>query len=113
MITYMKSFFDKFFSSSWSGFTEKDKRQMFADVWSDESVRTDLIKWYDVKEIDKYSSNFFTVDFLVDYFGVAATARVNGSGVWFLGDAFDRAYEYKPMEPQPTMFALLPKLNGG
>ena len=86
-------------------------KQGIKNVFSDESVRTDVIKWYDVKEIDKYSSHFFTVDFLVDYFGVAVTARVNGAGVWFLGDAFDRAYEDKPMEPQPTMFALLPKLN--
>lgn len=86
-------------------------KQGIKNVFSDESVRTDVIKWYDVKEIDNHLQHF-TQGYLVDYFGDAVVARVSGGGFWYAGYAKSSTYEDKPMEPQPTMFALLPKLNG-
>ena len=86
-------------------------KQGIKNVFGDESVRTDVIKWYDVKEINNHLQHF-TRGYLVDYFGDAVVARVGGGGFWYAGYAKSSTYEDKPMEPQPTMFALLPKLNG-
>ena len=112
MIKAIKNFFSRnIFAIPYVIIPSVDKHKLLAEVWNDSSVRTDVIKWYDAKEIDNHLQHF-TRGYLVDYFGDAVVARVSGGGFWYAGYAKSSTYEDKPMDPQPTMFALLPKLNG-
>ena len=115
MIKAIKNFFSRnIFAIPYVIIPSVDKHKLLAEVWGDSSVRTDIIKWYGAEKISNFPDYGVRSVFIVDdgRSEYPETAWYSTTEKLWFCDSYGGEWEGKPMEPQPTMFALLPKLNG-